>query len=94
MLKHGTPSKGARVILFVAPGSGSISVVAGRMVGGSVSRNRARRILRAAWREIAPRTRDDLDVVLVARRPIRGAKAQDLVTEMTDLALDAGVTQS
>ncbi len=71
--------------MFVAPGSGGFAVVAARRVGGAVERNRARRILRTAWREVAPRAGDGNDVVLVAREAIRGAKTQDLVAEMTRL---------
>jgi ribonuclease P protein component len=74
-----------RVILFVAPGSGGLAVVANRRVGGAVERNRARRILRAAWREAGPRSGGAYDVVLVAREAIRGAKTRDLVADMTEL---------
>lgn len=71
--------------MFLAPGAGDLAVVAARRTGGAVDRNRARRILRAAWREIAPEVADTYDVVLVARGGIRGAKTQDLVAEMTEL---------
>ncbi len=84
VLETGTRLHGGRVILFVAPGSGQAAVVAARRIGGAVQRNRARRILRAAWRQVAPHP-DDRDVVLVAREAIRGATTQDLVTEMTEL---------
>jgi ribonuclease P protein component len=73
------------VVLFVAPGSGGVAVVAARRVGGAVERNRARRILRAAWREVASQAGHGNDVVLVAREAIRGSNTQDLVTEMTEL---------
>ena len=82
---EGRPLHGGRVVLFLAPGSGASAVVAGRRVGGAVDRNRARRILRAAWREVAPQAGDDEDAVLVARAGIRDAKTQDLVAEMTEL---------
>ena len=71
--------------MFLAPGSGGFAAVASRRVGGAVDRNRARRILRAAWREVAPGADDTHDAVLVARAGIRGAKTQDLVAEMTEL---------
>ena len=77
--------RGERVILLVAPGSGGYALVAGKRVGGAVQRNRARRILRAALREVAPRGVDGHDIVLVAREGIRGARTQDLITEMTEL---------
>jgi ribonuclease P protein component len=73
------------MVVFVAPGPGSIAFVAGRRVGGAVVRNRARRILRAAWRELAPRALKGCDVAFVARATIRGAKTQDLVSEMQEL---------
>jgi ribonuclease P protein component len=75
---------GKRVVVFLAPGTGDVAFVAGRRVGGAVERNRARRILRAAWRQIADGGKDT-DAVLVARETIRGARAQDLMDEMTDL---------
>ena len=75
---------GKRVVVFLAPGTGEVAFVAGRRVGGAVERNRARRILRAAWRQMADGDKDT-DVVLVAREAIRGARTQDLMDEMTDL---------
>lgn len=79
------------MVAFVAPGSGKVAFVAGRRVGGAVVRNRARRVLRAAWQQLAPRAGGDQDVVLVARAAIRGAKTQDLVTELDELLSDARV---
>jgi ribonuclease P protein component len=81
----GQPLHAKRVVLFIAPGSSEVAVVASRRVGGAVHRNRARRILREAWREVAPLAGDGNDVVIVARETIRGANTQDLVAEMTEL---------
>jgi len=89
----GRPVHGKRVVLFVAPGSGEVAVVAARRVGGAVERNRARRVVRAAWREIAPQVGDD-DVVVVAREGIRGARTQDLVAEMTELLRRDGLVRT
>lgn len=85
MLDVGRSLHAKRVVLFLAPGSSGVAVVASRRVGGAVQRNRARRILREAWREVAPLAGDGNDVVIVAREAIRGAKTQDLVAEMTEL---------
>jgi ribonuclease P protein component len=71
--------------MFLAPGTGGFAAVATKRVGGAVDRNRARRILRAAWRDIAPEVGTANDVVLVARAGIRGATTQDLVAELTEL---------
>jgi ribonuclease P protein component len=78
------------MVLFVAPGSGEFALVAGKKIGGAVQRNRARRVLRAAVREVAPRGVEGHDVVLVAREAIRGARTQDLITEMTQLLRRGG----
>lgn len=85
------PVHGKRVVLFVAPGSGEFALVAGKKIGGAVQRNRARRVLRAAIREVAPRGVEGHDVVLVAREAIRDARTQDLITEMTELLQRAGM---
>jgi ribonuclease P protein component len=85
VLDLGRSRRGKRVVLFLAPGSGEWAVVATRRVGGAVDRNRARRILREAWRRVAPQVTRDLDAVLVAREAIRGATMHDLVNEMSDL---------
>lgn len=78
--------------MFLAPGAGSFAVVAARRVGGAVERNRARRILREAWRQVSPQVTADSDAVLVAREAIRGATTRDLVAEMTELL--RGVTSA
>ena len=78
------------MVLFVAPGSGEMALVAGKKIGGAVQRNRARRVLRAAIREVAPRGMEGHDVVLVAREAIRDARTQDLITEMTELLQRGG----
>jgi ribonuclease P protein component len=77
--------------VFVAPGSGAVAFVAGRRVGGAVVRNRARRILRAAWRELAPRVQEGYDVALVARGTIRQARSHELVPEVEGLLSRAQV---
>jgi ribonuclease P protein component len=80
-----------RVVMLLAPGPGRAATVASRRVGGSVQRNRARRILREAWRQVPPQVRADFDAVLVAREGIQGAKTQDLVAEMNESLLRGGV---
>jgi ribonuclease P protein component len=85
VFRDGRPVHGKRVVLFVGPGSGGAALVAGKKIGGAVQRNRARRVLRAALREVAPRGVEGRDVVVVARESIRDARTQDLIEEMTEL---------
>jgi ribonuclease P protein component len=89
-LDRGRKVHGTRVVVFLAPGTGQVAVVASRRVGGAVERNRARRILRTAWREIAAPSR--YDAVLVAREAVRGAHPQELMSEMSSLLRREGVT--
>jgi ribonuclease P protein component len=85
VFRDGQPVHGKRVVLFVAPGSGGFALVAGKRIGGAVQRNRARRVLRAALHEVAPRGVEGRDIVVVAREAMRDARTQDLITEMTEL---------
>ena len=95
MLHDGTPRRSRRVVLYVAPGTGPARAawVAGRRVGGAVARNRARRLLREAWRALAPSVRDDRDVVLVAREPFGAARAPEVIEEIEMLFAQAGLIQ-
>ena len=79
------------MVVFVAPGTGSAAFVAGRRIGGAVLPNRARRILRGAWREVEDKVEDGYDVVVVARAAIVGARRQDLVAEVEELLSRAQV---
>ena len=85
VFRDGQPVHGRRLVLFVAPGSGGLALIAGKKLGGAVQRNRARRVLRAALHEVAPQGLEGRDVVLVAREAMRDARTQDLVAEMTEL---------
>jgi ribonuclease P protein component len=85
VFREGSALHGTRVVVFVAEGGGRAAFIAGRKVGGAVQRNRARRVLRAALREVAPGGIAGRDVVVVAREAIVGARTQDVVGELGDL---------
>ncbi len=78
------PQRSDRVLVFLRPGTGRLAVVAGKRIGGAVQRNRARRVLRAAWAEVAPVVAHR-DAVLVARDTIVGADARGLVGELSEV---------
>lgn len=65
--------------------------VAGRGVGGAVVRNRARRLLKEAWRSIAPRAKPGFDLVFVARADIQRVRVHEVAREMADELEAAGV---
>ena len=78
------PLRSNRALVFLRPGTGRLAVVAGKRIGGAVQRNRARRVLRAAWAEVSPLVADR-DAVLVARDTIVGADARGLVGELSEV---------
>ena len=58
------------VVCYVMPnrlGVTRLGLTTGKKIGNAVARNRARRVLRAAYREIAPQILPGFDIVLVAR---------------------------
>jgi ribonuclease P protein component len=93
VLRTGSPVRSSRVVLYVAPGAGSSTAawVTGKHVGGAVARNRARRLLREAWRLLASRVSAGYELVLVARGPFGEAKASEVLEEVEGLLRRAGV---
>ena len=85
-VRSGRPLRTKRLIMYLAPADGSpgIAVIAGRRVGGAVVRNRARRILREAWRAVAPGLEQEYRAVLVATPEIRGAKTGEVAGEIAE----------
>jgi ribonuclease P protein component len=82
--RRGKRYQESRMIVYVLPSEDwtRVGFVSSRNVGSAVARNRARRLLREAWRGLAPRIKGNYDVVAVARSEIRGAKMQDVVLDM------------
>lgn len=95
MLRRGKSYAGERVVLYLAPGEGETraAFLAGRRVGGAVERNRARRLLREAWKAARPRLRGGHLLVLAARSSIEGAKVQDVWGDVVDLLVRAGAVK-
>jgi ribonuclease P protein component len=95
VLDGGTRWSGRRMVVYVMPGEQGFRAgfVCGRRVGGAVARNRARRLLKEAWRASAPLVQDGFDIVFVARPDIRGARTQDVIADMTRMLTEAGMGQ-
>ena len=81
------------VHVLATEGSTRGGFVAGRGVGGAVERNRARRILKEAWRLLAPRARQGQDVLLVARAGVAEVGTPRVMTEMDRVLTTAGVLE-
>ena len=68
-----------------------LGITTGKKIGGAVCRNRARRVLTAAFRNLLPRLQTGFDVVIVARPKILSVKSTDAENQMDRLLKAAGV---
>jgi ribonuclease P protein component len=82
-------SEGARVngdcLVFIVQsrpdGSLRLGITASRRIGNAVQRNRARRLIREAFRAIFAELPAGLDVVVIVRRPLGERKLGDVLAE-------------
>jgi len=82
VFKQGTRVDGAWFVLLGLPnqlGFSRLGLAVGRHVGGAVQRNRAKRLLREAFRRNDPNP--SLDLVLVAKPGLRGRGAIEVAGE-------------
>ena len=68
-----------------------VGITTGKKVGGAVQRNRCRRIIREAFRQLWPQTSGGFDIVFVARGRTNHCKSTDLVRIMEDHLKQGGV---
>lgn len=59
-----------------------VGITTGKKVGKAVDRSRARRVIRAAWREVSPSFPAGYDFVFVARPATPGAKSGQIARVM------------
>ena len=82
-------SEGARVngdclVFIVQPrseGPVRLGITASRKIGGAVQRNRARRLIREAFRAVFAELQLALDIVVIVRRPLGERKLSDILAE-------------
>jgi len=95
--RRGKSAAGAAVVCYVLPnrtGDVRLGLTSSKKIGGAVQRNRARRVMRAAFREVAPLVRPGVDIVLVARVKTVTVKSTALLPSLTAGLGKLGALQS
>jgi ribonuclease P protein component len=86
---------GRFMVLWLRKGEGAslrLGVVTSKKVSNrAVDRNRARRVLRAIYREHRAEFSGEFDVVIIGRRNILSAPYADVEAELLRLARNAGI---
>jgi ribonuclease P protein component len=80
------------LVLVVCPNASDVTrvgVAAGKRVGSAVVRNRAKRLLREAMRQVGPRVQAGWDLILIARAAIVPVKMQDVAAALEGLLRQA-----
>lgn len=81
LYKKGRYSASKYTVIYVRPNGKSfnrLGITAGKKIGNAVCRNRAKRLIRLAYRESEINLPIGMDIVIVARQPICTIKSQEL----------------
>lgn len=85
LYKKGKYSASAYSVIYVRPNGrpfNRLGITAGKKVGNAVCRNRAKRLIRLAYREAESRLPVGIDIVIVARSRICEIKSTEYSTYM------------
>jgi ribonuclease P protein component len=95
VLDHGSSVVAPDLVLYYSARAGEghsrFGFVVSRRIGGAVVRNRARRLLREAAWALAPQLGAPVDIVVVARGPIRSRRFDSVAATLRDCAVRAGL---
>lgn len=70
-----------------------LGLTVSKKLGGAVKRNRAKRVLTAAFYECAPKIQSGYDFVLAARTRIFSAKSTEVAAALMNFLQEAGLTK-
>lgn len=68
-----------------------LGITTSKKIGNAVERNRARRVIREAFRKLLPRIRPGFDLVFVARKKTTQVKSTEVSVAMEKLLRDANL---
>ena len=95
--RRGKSVADSHVICYVSPnrlGKVRLGLTTSKKIGNAVARNRARRVLRAAFREVYPMIKPGFDIILVARTKTTFTKSTALTPILTAHLGKLGALQS
>ena len=95
--RRGKSAADSHVICYVSPnrlGKVRLGLTTSKKIGNAVARNRARRVLRAAFREVYPFIKPGFDIILVARTKTTFTKSTALTPILTAQLGKLGALQS
>jgi len=70
---------------------GRVGITTSKKIGNAVERNRARRVIREAYRQLAPQVRSGFDLVFVARGKTPFVKSTEVKKHMEKQLRTAGL---
>ena len=88
---------GKLLVLYALPGTTGgrqVGVVTSRRIGNAVIRNRARRLMREAYRLNKVKLNEHLQIVMIARSAIRDKSFQNVEAEMLALWRQVGIVSA
>ncbi len=71
-----------------------LGITAGKKIGKAVKRNRAKRVITAAFYSVLPQIKDGLDLVIVARTKILNVKSTVFTTSLVKALEEVGALKN
>lgn len=84
------------LVVYLKPnGAGicRIGITVSKKIGNAVERNRCKRIIRAAFRNIAPQIKGNWDFIFVSRAKTKYVKSTDIEKIMIEILQKAGAVE-
>ncbi|WP_091750321.1 ribonuclease P protein component [Propionispora vibrioides] len=92
--KTGKSYSNRMLVMYVLPNPAQkrrVGFAAGKRLGGAVVRNRVKRLLREAYRMRQHELRQDVDLIIVGRKPAVDSNAQAVTKAFLDLCKRAQI---
>ncbi len=94
VFEHGRSFPGKRVVVYLRENGlpfNRVGVAVSRKLGGAVTRNRLKRVMKEAYRASEAALREGLDLVLIPRSRARTASFQEVRAELLEAFSECGL---